>query len=299
MSDFDRTVPAVPGTAAATPGSPDSERLLRVNFFSLARRHLRTLYRFVRHELEYRTSSRDLIRGELSAEDVIDAALLRAYGEYVRSPSRRRSVGWLLRLTQEQIDTIVAWVEQGAKQGNPSDAPAPKLYPETDGWTIEPDLILSMPEPYFVPDDLLDETKYFPAKLTPEQLPKDRWIKAVEFRPGSSAVHHIIARPFGGIAPGTAGLPGGFVSGEPLPAPGAAVAAFDSGGRRRRYAVRVCFWPSRITSYTTASPQRFSDIRRLTTSLSVYGVPSIETSSSLTLKPADSAGESLVTMITL
>jgi hypothetical protein len=33
-------------------------------------------------------------------------------------------------------------------------------------------------------------------------MPTGRWIKAVEFRPGSSVVHHIIARPLGGIAPG-------------------------------------------------------------------------------------------------
>jgi hypothetical protein len=59
-----------------------------------------------------------------------------------------------------------------------------------------------MPEPYFVPDDVRDETKYFPMELTADILPEDRWIKAVEFRPGSEVVHHIIARPFGGIAPG-------------------------------------------------------------------------------------------------
>ena len=55
--------------------------------------------------------------------------------------------------------------------------------------------------PYFVPDELLDETKYFPMTLTEDQLSEDRWIKAVEFRPGSEAVHHIICTPFGGIAP--------------------------------------------------------------------------------------------------
>ncbi|HUF76471.1 MAG TPA: hypothetical protein VMM35_09340, partial [Longimicrobiales bacterium] len=35
-----------------------------------------------------------------------------------------------------------------------------------------------------------------------EMLPEDRWVKAAEFRAGSSAVHHIIADPLGGIAPG-------------------------------------------------------------------------------------------------
>ena len=106
-------------------------------------------------------------------------------------------------LTEDEIATIVGWVEGGASRGNPKDAPEPMEFPAVDGWSIgQPDLILSMPEPYFVPDDLLDATKYFPMKMTEEMIPEDRWIQASEFRPGSEAVHHIIATPFGGIAPG-------------------------------------------------------------------------------------------------
>ena len=106
-------------------------------------------------------------------------------------------------LGQEDIDIIVSWVDSGARRGNPTDAPEALVFPDVDGWQIgEPDMVVTMPEPYWVPDDLLDATKYFPMKLTKEQMPVDRWIKSVEFRPGSEAVHHIIARPFGGIAPG-------------------------------------------------------------------------------------------------
>ena len=108
-------------------------------------------------------------------------------------------------LTQDEIDTLVRWVKSGAARGNPADAPEPVEWPSNEGWSIgEPDLILSMPEPYFVPADLLDDTKYFAMTLTEEQLPEDRWIKAVEFKPGSEAVHHMIVSPFGGIAPGNA-----------------------------------------------------------------------------------------------
>ncbi len=110
-------------------------------------------------------------------------------------------------LSDADRDTLVAWVNGGAARGNPKDAPEALEFPDVDGWTIgEPDLIFSMPEPYFVPDDLLDETKYFVMNLSDEQLPEDRWIKSVEFKPGSQAVHHIIAMPFGGIAPGNTPL---------------------------------------------------------------------------------------------
>lgn len=110
-------------------------------------------------------------------------------------------------LDQKQIDTIVAWAKAGAPQGNPADAPEPIHWPSNEGWVIgEPDMILTLPEPFFVPDDLKDDTKYFTMTIPEDKLPTDRWIKAVEFRPGSSAVHHIILTPFGGIAPGNAPL---------------------------------------------------------------------------------------------
>ncbi|HEX4951290.1 MAG TPA: cytochrome c, partial [Blastocatellia bacterium] len=48
-------------------------------------------------------------------------------------------------LSKAEIDTIVAWVDQGAKEGNPKDLPpAPKFY---EGWTIgKPDQTFSIPE---------------------------------------------------------------------------------------------------------------------------------------------------------
>src|SRR5205823_582501 len=42
-------------------------------------------------------------------------------------------------LSQQEIDTLVAWVDGGAKEGNPKDAPKPKEW--LDGWNIRtPDL---------------------------------------------------------------------------------------------------------------------------------------------------------------
>ncbi|MGH9854105.1 MAG: c-type cytochrome, partial [Blastocatellia bacterium] len=51
------------------------------------------------------------------------------------------------RLTQAEIDTITAWVDGGAKEGEPRDLPpAPKF---VEGWSIgQPDLILDMPEEF-------------------------------------------------------------------------------------------------------------------------------------------------------
>jgi len=107
-------------------------------------------------------------------------------------------------LTEAEIETLTRWVSTGAAAGAAEDAPPPVEFPSDEsGWVIgKPDLVIKLPEPYLVEDDVEDQYVTIPVRLTEEMLPEDRWIKAVEFRPGSEVVHHIIARPIGGIAPG-------------------------------------------------------------------------------------------------
>lgn len=105
-------------------------------------------------------------------------------------------------LTEVEIATIAKWASTGARAGNPADGPAPLEFPDQE-WTFgEPDLIVEMPEPYLIKDDVEDEYAEFEVTITEEMLPEPRWVAAAEIRGGSEAVHHIIARPFGGIAPG-------------------------------------------------------------------------------------------------
>src|SRR5262245_639881 len=39
-------------------------------------------------------------------------------------------------LTDDQVDTIVRWVDAGAPQGDPKDMPAPKQWPDGQGWNF-------------------------------------------------------------------------------------------------------------------------------------------------------------------
>lgn len=95
-------------------------------------------------------------------------------------------------LTAEEIDTITSWVKQGARRGSPSDAPAPVEF-DKSGWNLgQPDLIVEFPEPFLVGDDVEDLYHNVVTQLTDEQLPNDRWIASIEFKPGSEVVHHII-----------------------------------------------------------------------------------------------------------
>ena len=93
------------------------------------------------------------------------------------------------RLSQREIDTILAWVDGGLREGDPKDLfPNPK-FPE--GWTIgQPDLVLSMNDEYSVPADGVVPYKYF---VVPTGFTEDRYVQAAEIKPGNrSVVHHVI-----------------------------------------------------------------------------------------------------------
>ncbi len=96
-------------------------------------------------------------------------------------------------LTDAEIATIAAWVDAGAPRGNPADAPPPLEFPDANAWQIgEPDLIVSMPEPYLLPAEGPD---VFPNILADPRLTTDRYIQAVEVKPDANsleAVHHVI-----------------------------------------------------------------------------------------------------------
>lgn len=94
-------------------------------------------------------------------------------------------------LTEDEIELITNWVNAGAPRGNPNEGPDPLEFNDVDGWTIgEPDLVVSMPEPYHVTDDVYDLYTQFYVDLSDEQLPKDKWITAFQCKPGSSVIHH-------------------------------------------------------------------------------------------------------------
>ncbi len=93
------------------------------------------------------------------------------------------------RLSQAEIDTIVAWVEQGAAEGDPKEMPpTPKF---TSGWNIgTPDLVVQIPEAYTYKPGA-DEYQYFDVD---PKLTEDKYISRIEARPTNpKIVHHILA----------------------------------------------------------------------------------------------------------
>ncbi len=94
------------------------------------------------------------------------------------------------RLTKEEIETVSAWVDGGAKEGDPKDLPPAPGYAE--GWNIgKPDLVLSMPEEFTLAAEGPDEYQYFEVATN---FKEDKYIQFAEARPGNrKIVHHIIA----------------------------------------------------------------------------------------------------------
>ncbi|HEX4229985.1 MAG TPA: tetratricopeptide repeat protein [Bryobacteraceae bacterium] len=91
-----------------------------------------------------------------------------------------------LRLTEQQIDLIRRWVEQGALAGSPTDAPAMPVF--VPGWQLGiPDLVVTVTKPYLLKPDGRDEFWNFVIRLP---IRRSYWVKAIEIRPGNARVFH-------------------------------------------------------------------------------------------------------------
>jgi peroxiredoxin len=119
------------------------------------------------------------------------------------------------QMSQSEIDTLEQWIDQGMPFGDREQLmPMPQA---VVGWNLpkEPDLVVPMSgTPFSVPAEGVVEYQYF--VVNPE-FETDRWISAVEVRPGNrSVVHHSIVfiRPPDGTAPTGVGWLGAYVPGQ-------------------------------------------------------------------------------------
>ena len=103
------------------------------------------------------------------------------------------------RLSDAEIETVVAWVDAGAPEGNPADLPPPIEWPNEQKWQLEdilgpPDHVIKS-KPFDVSAEGGD-TWWRPR--VPTGLDEDKWVMAAETRPsfpaGRQVVHHAIPR---------------------------------------------------------------------------------------------------------
>jgi hypothetical protein len=93
-------------------------------------------------------------------------------------------------LSQKEIETIAAWAEAGAPQGDAKDMPAPVSFVE--GWSIpKPDVVFEFPQAYQIP---ATGTIEYQKVIVPTGFTEDKWVQFAEARPDDRArVHHMIA----------------------------------------------------------------------------------------------------------
>ncbi|MGC3972732.1 MAG: hypothetical protein QM775_36940 [Pirellulales bacterium] len=89
---------------------------------------------------------------------------------------------------------LLAWLDSPRPEGNKADAPQSAAF--TDEWSIgKPDAVFTFAEP-----EKIKATGTMPYQnvIVETDLPEDRWVQAVEIRPGNrSVVHHVLVFALG------------------------------------------------------------------------------------------------------
>lgn len=122
-------------------------------------------------------------------------------------------------VTHDEITTLQAWADTGARPGPPLDIPKiPRG--RRNGWPLGmPDLIVTAPEPVWVGDEVEDWRPTYRVALDERFLEEDRIVRAVDIRAGSPAVGNIVAQQrtrlkIGPLVVWTSSLIAGMVAGS-------------------------------------------------------------------------------------
>lgn len=175
------------------------------------------------------------------------------------------------RLSEQDKDTLIRWADAGAPKGDLKDLPASPKFPE--GWDIgTPDVVVSMPKEFEVQESGTIAYQFFEA---PTNFTEDKWIQAIEVRPGArSVVHHVLvfcrepgsrrSPSFKQVSPnlgsfghggGEEGLPGSLIA---TTAPGTNAMIFKPGSAMRIKAGAVLAFQVHYTANGTTTKDRTS-----------------------------------------
>ena len=91
-------------------------------------------------------------------------------------------------LSQSDVDTLVAWADGGAPEGDAKDLPATLDYVE--GWSIpKPDVVFEFPQPFQIP---ATGTIEYQKAIVLSGFTEDKWVQFAAARPDDRHVHHMI-----------------------------------------------------------------------------------------------------------
>ncbi|MBI3736846.1 cytochrome c, partial [Candidatus Sumerlaeota bacterium] len=137
--------------------------------------------------------------GEAAPMSLLDYASARPYAKSIKKAVTERTMPpWHAdprygtysndrRLSDDEIATLVKWIDAGAQEGNPADLPKPLEF--VQGWGIgTPDLVVTATKPFNVPATGIIDYQ----NIVMPPFPEDRWVTKLEIRPSNRNVaHHI------------------------------------------------------------------------------------------------------------
>ncbi len=96
------------------------------------------------------------------------------------------------RISDEDKETLLAWLDNGTPRGDDQDLPPPRRFPE--GWSIgKPDLVVKMPRAFEVPAKAPKDGVPYQFFTVDPGFTEDHWVQRAEARPDAAAVvHHIV-----------------------------------------------------------------------------------------------------------
>ena len=123
------------------------------------------------------------------ASAIKEAVLLKRMPPWFADPHASKGFSNDRSLSKQEIETIVAWADGGAAEGDTEAKPEPVEF--VDGWNIgEPDVVFEMQKEFEVPAEGVVEYQYL---VIPSGFREDKWVERAEIRAGNRAVlHHVI-----------------------------------------------------------------------------------------------------------
>jgi hypothetical protein len=133
------------------------------------------------------------------------------------------------RLSAVDKETILRWIDAGARPGDLTRLPPAPVYPSS--WGIgTPDAVVTMAEDFVVPKSGTIEYQYFEV---PTNFTEDKWVQALEILPGArEVVHHVIVYARVPAPPSD-----GTTAGAPAPRPARGSAPPPLFARKPQYAI--------------------------------------------------------------
>jgi hypothetical protein len=137
--------------------------------------------------------------GEIAPMSLLDYRSARPWAKAIRTAVLTRKMPpWFAdprygefandaRLSDQEIDTIKAWVDGGAEEGDPRDLPPAPTFDEGWRWGT-PDLVIDIGQDFRVPPgkDLYQDF------VVPTHFSEGKWIRAAQVLPGNrKLVHHV------------------------------------------------------------------------------------------------------------